>query len=97
VLEVLIEPVEPDKSTEIEVGLSTKFGGSAVEAGPAVSVLLLNSEVVGIASVAEDPSSPVEVGTGATISVVALEEDSLAETSTLAELEAVSVAVASLV
>ena len=97
VLEMGTDPVDSDKSPEVDVGLSTRFGGSVVEAGPAVSVLLPTSEVVGIASVVEDSSSSVEVGIGDAISVVSLEEDSVAGSSALAELEAVPVAETSLV
>lgn len=91
------EPVNSDELIEMEVGLSTKFGGSVVEAGPAVATLLSAPKVVGTASMEDDSSSSVEVGTGETVSVAALEEDSVAEDSALAELEAVSVAEAPLV
>ena len=97
VLDLVTEPVDSDKPPEVDVGLSTRFGGSVVEAGPAVSVLLATSEVVGTSSVVEVFSWSVEVGSGDAISVVALEEDSVAGSSALAELEAVPVAEASLV
>ena len=53
-LVVPTEPVNSDELIEMEVGLSTKFGGSVVEAGPAVAMLLSAPKVVGTASMEDD-------------------------------------------